>query len=335
MMKGKLKLLSALVTGSFFIANANAAESDVQPRIIGGSEISHSTVPYQVALTNSRGRQFCGGTLIDSKWVLTAAHCIDDKSAGNVKVRVGVTDLRTSQGDTHNVSQIIVHEGWRGSVTAGSDVALLRLSSPVSSKYKIAKLPTPEIKARLASVGNSVKVSGWGQTVTGNPSGGSAVLKATNLNIISNSECSQRIAQPGRSVPKDNICGYKARTSACYGDSGGPFVKQSGGDYYLIGAVSWGKPGCVAATAFADVTQFVPWITQKSGVAPDGGGTTPPPPPPTDACADVAAWELYKQYKQGDRVVANGTLFEANYRHYGVNPFSDYWGYWTMVQTCN
>ncbi|BCL72017.1 hypothetical protein TUMSATVNIG1_39840 [Vibrio nigripulchritudo] len=330
MMNGKLRLLSALIAGSFCITNANAAESDVQPRIIGGSEVSHSSVPYQVALTRNGG-QFCGGTLIDTNWVVTAAHCVDNASAGSVQIRVGVTDLRTSQGETHNVSQIIVHEGWGSSTASSNDIALLRLASPVGSQYAIAKLPTPEIKAQIASVGSSVKVSGWGRNVAAIPAG-SPVLKATDLNIISNAECAQR---NNSSVSDDYICGYTANTSACMGDSGGPFVKRSGNEYYLIGAVSWGPGTCDAATAFADVTHFTPWITQKSGVSPDGGGTTPPPPPPTDACSDVAAWELYKQYNQGDRVVANGTLFEANYRHYGVNPFSDYWGYWTMVQTCN
>ncbi|EGU54777.1 secreted peptidase [Vibrio nigripulchritudo ATCC 27043] len=330
-MKSKLRLLSVLVAGTFGTAFVQAEENSVQPRIIGGAEVAHSSVPYQVALQTPSGFQFCGGTIIARDWVLTAAHCLDGKSASGVQIRIGVSDLRTNQGEKHNVSQFIVHEGW-GTSGISNDIALLKLATPVDAKYKIAKLPTPEIKARLASLGSSVKVSGWGQTVTGDPSGGSDVLKATNLNIISNSECTQLINLPGISVPKDNICGYKARTSSCYGDSGGPFVKQSGSDYYLIGAVSWGQPGCAAATAFADVTQFVPWISQKSGVTPDGGGTTPPP---TDGCSGVVAWELYKQYNQGDRAVANGTLFEANYRHYGVNPFSDYWGYWTMVQTCN
>lgn len=340
-MKGKQKLLAALVIGALGATQAYAAEANsveassvedsVQPRIIGGSEVSHSTVPYQVALTRNRN-QFCGGTLIAPNWVLTAAHCLDGVSASQMQIRIGATDLRTNQGEYHNVSRIHVHEQWSGNVTRGRDIALLRLSSSVSSQYKPAKLPTPALKAQLASPGSDVKVSGWGR-YTRSSRAGSPVLKATNLPVISNAQCSNFIGHntPTGQVPSDNICGYDTRSTACHGDSGGPFVKQSGGDFYVFGAVSWGSPQCDSATAFADVTQFVPWITRKSGISPDGGTTTPP----ADACSGVASWQLYKQYSQGDRVIANGSLFESNVSQWGVNPFSDHWGYWNLVQTCN
>ncbi|UAB73584.1 serine protease [Vibrio sp. SCSIO 43132] len=327
-MKSKLRLLSVLVAGTFGTAFVQAEENSVQPRIIGGSEVAHSSVPYQVALQTPSGFQFCGGTIIARDWVLTAAHCVQGKSASGVQIRIGVADLRTSQGEKHNVSQVIIHESW-GTSGVNNDIALLKLATPVDAKYPIAKLPTPAIKAQLASVGNSLKASGWGRFSTSSRDT-SPVLKATDLPVISNSEC-QRVM--GSAPVSDHfICGYKPQNSACNGDSGGPLAARSGSDYYVFGAASWVTKNCTTATAYTDVTKFVPWISQKSGVTPDGGGTTPPP---TDGCSGVAAWELYKQYKQGDRAVANGTLFEANYRHYGVNPFSDYWGYWTMVQTCN
>ncbi|CCN71779.1 S1 family peptidase [Vibrio nigripulchritudo] len=324
-MKSKLRLLSVLVAGTFGTAFVQAEENSVQPRIIGGAEVAHSSVPYQVALQTPSGFQFCGGTIIARDWVLTAAHCVQGKSASGVQIRIGVADLRTSQGEKHNVSRVITHERYNSS-NLTNDIALLKLSTPVDAKYQIAKLPTPAIKAQLASPGDTLKASGWGR-FSGSSNQGSSILKAADLPV---GDCQQIT---GRPVSSDFICGYKPRNSVCNGDSGGPFATQHGNEYYVFGAASWVPDrSCSGVSAFTDVTKFVPWISQKSGITPDGGGTTPPP---TDACSGVAAWELYKQYNQGDRAVANGTLFEANYRHYGVNPFSDYWGYWTMVQTCN
>ncbi|UAB73585.1 serine protease [Vibrio sp. SCSIO 43132] len=324
-MKSKLRLLGVLVASTFGTAFVQAEENSVQPRIIGGSEIAHSTVPYQVALQAPSGSQFCGGTIIARDWVLTAAHCVQGKSASDVQIRIGVSDLRTSQGEKHNVSRVITHERFNSS-NLTNDIALLKLATPVDAKYQIAKLPTPAIKAQLASPGKTLKASGWGR-FSGSSGFGSSILKAADLPVA---DCQQIT---GRPVSSDFICGYKPQNSICMGDSGGPFATQHGNDYYVFGATSWAPDTtCSGASGFTDVTKFVPWITQNSGVTPAGGGTTTPP---TDGCSGAAAWELYKQYNQGDRAVANGTLFEANYRHYGVNPFSDSWGYWTMVQTCN
>ena len=231
-MKGKQKLLAALFIGALgatqaYAAEANSVEANslegsVQPKIIGGSEVSHSTVPYQVALTRNRN-QFCGGTLIAPNWVLTAAHCLDGVSASQIQIRIGATDLRSNQGEYHNVSRIHVHEQWSGNVTRGRDIALLRLSSSVSSQYKPAKLPTPTLKAQLASSGSNVKVSGWGR-YTRSSRAGSPVLKATNLPVISNAQCSNLIGHNTATgqVPSDNICGYNTRSTACLAGQFGP-----------------------------------------------------------------------------------------------------------------
>ena len=56
-------------------------------RIVGGSVANANSWPWQVMLTDSYGSQFCGGSLVDRKWVVTAAHCVDGKSPSSIKIK--------------------------------------------------------------------------------------------------------------------------------------------------------------------------------------------------------------------------------------------------------
>lgn len=258
-----LSLFSTLMASSY----GALAFDDVKPNIVGGSESTPYSRPYQVALIMN-GRQGCGGTLISKDWVLTAAHCLDNASTASLKVRVGAHSISRNDGQTISVSQIINHEYWRGAngIRSGYDIGLLRLASPASSEYIPAKLPTQQIEQAYANVGDYVTVSGWGLTYNqGSPSD---VLREVKLPVISNSSCSSQL---NYNMPSSVICGGgTGGVSACNGDSGGPYAVKVGNDFYSIGTVSWGI-ACSGATAFTRTTSYLDWIKQKTGI---GGGTT-------------------------------------------------------------
>ena len=277
-----IALATLLCTGVAHAGNKDfvdvkaSEETDVTTKIVGGTVTSPGSRPYQVAMLYN-GRQICGGTLIDSQWVLTAAHCLDNVSATSLSIRVGAHRISANDGQTIPVSQKIVHPSWFGAnnIRSGNDIALLRLSSPASSQYAPAKLPTAEVMSNYASVGRYVTVSGWGQT-SNNSQGGSDVLREVDLPVISNSQCSQQL---NFNMPASTICGGGAGgVSACRGDSGGPYAVRVNGDYYNVGIVSWGQ-NCVGATAFTRTYSFLDWIEQNSGV---GGGDPTDPTDPVD-----------------------------------------------------
>ncbi|QPB85780.1 trypsin-like serine protease [Pseudoalteromonas rubra] len=265
----KITLLAAAVLSlSATAVSANTQQSglpDITPSVVGGIETPAYSRPYQVALLMN-GRQGCGGTLLSENWVLTAAHCLDNASTASLTVRVGAHSISRGDGDTLRVSQIIMHESWRGAngIRSGYDIAVLRLATPAASKYTPAKLPTQSIADQYAGVGAYPTVSGWG--LTSNRGRPSDVLREAQLPVISNASCSSQL---NFNIPGSVICGGgEGGRSACNGDSGGPYAVRVGNDFYSIGTVSWGI-ACSGATAFTRTTSYLDWIERKTGLSPD------------------------------------------------------------------
>ncbi|MFD2180066.1 trypsin-like serine protease [Veronia pacifica] len=252
--------LAALTTAMMTLHSPVMATADIDPQIVGGVESVPYSRPYQVALLMN-GRQGCGGTLVASRWVLTAAHCLDNASTSGLTVRVGAHSMRANDGQSIRVKNIIKHPNWQGSrgIQSGYDIGLLELSSPASSEYKPAKLPTAQIEQQYAGVGSqNVVVSGWG--LTSNRGSQSDVLREVVLPVISNSSCSSELRS---NLPSSVICGGGTlngrQVSACNGDSGGPYAVTVGSDVYSIGTVSWGKQ-CRGATVFTRTSSYLNWI---------------------------------------------------------------------------
>ena len=137
------------------------------PRIIGGTTVDAGTVPWTVALlhastVNGFDAQFCGGTLINAEWVLTAAHCVTATAPSAVNVAWGISDLNAiGAGDRHALSQIIVHPQYNAGEST-SDVALLRLATPVPGATTLALNTAPTFPALAAAL----DTYGWGNIST-------------------------------------------------------------------------------------------------------------------------------------------------------------------------
>lgn len=238
----------------------------VPPRIVHGLPAVAGQFPHQVLLFVSvpKGRFMCGGTLLNNRWVLTAAHCAN--GASNIQVHVGansIDNLGERDRQMHNsVRQIIVHYAYRADVAA-NDLAMLELVQAVQFGPTVnpAILPEPDLKLQW---NEEVLVSGWGKTSQHDAM--AKRLQYTRLTVVSNAVC--RPLYNSFVVRDSTLCAQSVRgQSVCNGDSGGPMVLARDGRT-LVGVTSFGHVrGCFAGLpqGFARVTMFLHWIRHVSG----------------------------------------------------------------------
>ncbi|KAK6627835.1 hypothetical protein RUM44_010314 [Polyplax serrata] len=235
-------------------------------RIIGGWMAEVNEYPWMVALTK-RNRFFCGGTLINDRYVTTAAHCIYRKEGDSnwvtTEVKVILSEHnRVAVNDTINeerrVVKALIHPKFSAS-TLDSDIALLKLDKPVRFRQEVRPACLPPTNKKFH--GEWATVVGWGTTQEG---GSPAItLRETVVPIMSNQQCTSA-GYRALKITDNMMCagGYRGRDS-CQGDSGGPLLLTTPqGQMFTAGIVSWGE-GCGRPNkpgVYTRVNNFLDWI---------------------------------------------------------------------------
>ncbi|XP_020709242.2 modular serine protease-like isoform X1 [Athalia rosae] len=247
----------------------------------------HATLYVQRNTGRGPKKEFqCGGTVIQTNLILTAAHCVYNENTrtnekpANLFVATGNT-FRDYDSPLHNpqivrkaaVKNVYTYCKYYGLTgNYASDIALLELAEPLelSSILRPACLDVSGFSEQVLEPGAIGKVAGFGRTA-GGPS--SAVLQTLTLPYISFSQCKSANTAAGNEVyiSNDKFCaGYSNGSAVCEGDSGGGLVFKKGELWYVMGIVSVGlgvnttngERTCdrFAYSLYTKVSTYMAWI---------------------------------------------------------------------------
>ncbi|TKS82329.1 Anionic trypsin-1 [Collichthys lucidus] len=227
-----------------------AAAAPMDDRIVGGYECAAHSVPWQVSI--NLGYHYCGGSLINDQWILSAAHCWQNPFA-QIAI-LGDHHIYQYEGTEQYMSVDAIY--WHQSYdyqTLDYDIMLMKLAHPVTVNEYVKPIDLP---IACPTAGTMCRVSGWGNIYS------DSVFSPFNLQcvevpILSDKDC--ETSYPGKITNQMVCAGYlEGGKDSCQGDSGGPLVCNG----ELHGIVSWGY-GCAQPNSpgvYTKVCSLMTWI---------------------------------------------------------------------------
>lgn len=226
-------------------------------RIVGGVDTDISQIPHQILL-HFRRSLTCGGSILNTNTILSAAHCTHRRDHTDFQILAGETNR--NQGtliDVISVDEHAEYDDWE----LWNDVVILKIGTHLTEGTNIRRvnLPAP---GHFIPGGLDLTVSGWG-TMQWGTSQFPIALQSVVVPSMTNAQC-QAIYVDEQILPQ-HVCAGAVGRDACQGDSGGPLTENVGSAGALVvGVVSWGY-FCAREypTVYARVSHFVPWILER------------------------------------------------------------------------
>ncbi|CAN8017177.1 unnamed protein product [Ixodes persulcatus] len=230
------------------VCGRTSASNSEQPaeRISGGQDARKGAHPWQALLRYRNGDPFCSGSLVSERYVLTAAHCVENLRTRTAAIEVALGKLFIDKEEPEeivtDVRDIRIHPNYR-LVTVDSDIALVELADHISFNKLISPVCLGQSehveRTFFAHPKTKAVVTGWGRTMSSRSA--SSRLQEVEVPIHAPETCQR---STNFTVTENMLCagattGGVSR-DACDGDSGGPLVGVKDGRSYLLGIVSWG-----------------------------------------------------------------------------------------------
>lgn len=258
------RVTAALMTAAITLAALIFGPLPASQAVVGGTPTDITSHPWQVLVIATPDNRLCGGSIVDTQWVITAAHCVAGLRAVDLDVHAGISALSDrAPGNQVPVVQVLVHPDW-DEANYRNDVALLQLRDPLpigSSMAPIA-LPSGQDAALWPPAGTPATISGWGSTeFDGAPSN---QLRSAQVQILGGPDTNECGRYGGSFSVDVEICAGlpQGGVDACQGDSGSPLVIEVAGRPVLAGVTSVGFE-CARADypgIFTRLTSFVSWL---------------------------------------------------------------------------
>ncbi|XP_066486488.1 LOW QUALITY PROTEIN: serine protease 53, partial [Tiliqua scincoides] len=303
------------------------------PRISGGLSARRGEWPWQVSV-QYRDSHICGGSLISDLWIVTAAHCfseIDDYRLSKWSVVLGRLKLkgRQVQGLERNVTEIILHPDYTD-FKKGKDIALVRLSKPVSFSNDILPICLPFTDHRFA-FGTQCWISGWGDISSNASLPDPMPLQEMSVDLLTADTCNciysnLRDRKTVHPALPGMICALTpdSKRGPCKGDSGGPLVCLENGRWFQAGLMSFSM-GCgrfIGPIILTEIQAYTEWIQEHVEGATFAKQTEPRPnttdnymcigcgklKPDTPGAGAEGPWPWYVSLRHEGQHVCGGSL---------------------------
>ncbi|MCT4641779.1 MAG: serine protease [Bacteriovoracaceae bacterium] len=265
----------------FFFINYSLFASTL---ITNGIDAKKNQFPWQVSLKNKKNQHFCGGSIISSNFILTAAHCLKNRDIDSVKIYAGhiKLDRLIKLPAPQNFYLHHRYNSWKKSVKE-ADIALIELSNNIEfneSIQMISRITKSIAKETLFNYKDLLTTSGWGknhldkipnilqfiQELTIIPSATSKFWnERKNIKLLKSSDYNKRLYNIYKTYMSGDYIGIKTKheKSFCRGDSGGPMSLVQKKKSYLVGVGSHiSHRECLDTQVFyyTDITKFNHWI---------------------------------------------------------------------------